>query len=142
MKSTKLDLQLLDGSTLTDIDTGYSAASGSLSVPQTQMLTRGSPQPKPLPRGTCIPGLYNYILYAPTPPAFVDTIMSYVPFTLMDVTSAWLTLFCLAIPASALPPRVQRRRRSQGTGKRVRSVRSARPHPRPMTDALEPPSTN
>lgn len=116
----KLDLELLDGSTLTDIDavvlgTGYSAASApfvrvlnspSASATQSQTLTPLTSAHTSPPR---IPGLHNYIVYAPTPTlAFIGAVMSYTHFKLADVASAWLTLFFawrLAIPAS-LPARL------------------------------------
>ncbi|KAJ7821288.1 hypothetical protein B0H13DRAFT_2682108 [Mycena leptocephala] len=74
----KLDLELLDGSTLTDTDavvlgTGYSAASApfvrvlnspSASATQSQTLTPLTSAHTSPPR---IPGLHNYIVYAPTP---------------------------------------------------------------------------
>ncbi|KAJ6585775.1 hypothetical protein B0H19DRAFT_1110723 [Mycena capillaripes] len=120
VKSTgKLDLEFLDGSTLTDIDavvlgTGYSAASAPFvrvlqpPVPseKTQMLTPLTSAHTSPPR---IPSLYHHILYAPTPTlAFIGAVMSYTPFTLADVASTWLALFFngrLPIPAS-LPARL------------------------------------
>ncbi|KAJ7351181.1 hypothetical protein DFH08DRAFT_859817 [Mycena albidolilacea] len=121
--SGKLDLELLDGSTLTDIDavvlgTGYSAASApfvrvlqppslGLSAGQPQALTPLTSVATSPPR---IPALYNHILYAPNPTlAFIGAVMSYTPFTLADVASTWLALVFsqrLAIPAS-LPARLE-----------------------------------
>ncbi|KAJ7171011.1 hypothetical protein C8R46DRAFT_180721 [Mycena filopes] len=105
--SRKLDLQFLDGSTLTDIDavvlgTGYSAASApfvrvlappstpsSASVGEAQLTPLTSEHTAP-PR---IPHLYNHILYAHNPSlAFIGAVMSYTPFTLADVASTYLAL--------------------------------------------------
>ncbi|KAJ6472380.1 hypothetical protein C8R47DRAFT_1221885 [Mycena vitilis] len=125
---TKLELELLDGSTLTDIDavilgTGYSAASApfvrvlhpaspfpcaSASAPQHRRQTL-TPLTSAHTAPARIPGLYNHILYAPTPTlAFVGAVMSYTPFTLADVASTWLALVFegrLSIPA-AVPARL------------------------------------
>ncbi|KAJ6452647.1 hypothetical protein C8R45DRAFT_1040461 [Mycena sanguinolenta] len=120
--SGKLDLELLGGSTLTDVDavvlgTGYSAAAApfvrvlqpptlQLSAPQSQTLNPLTSADTSPPR---IPSLYKHILYAPNPTlAFIGAVMSYTPFTLADVASTWLALFFarrLAIPAS-LPERL------------------------------------
>ncbi|KAF8155222.1 hypothetical protein K438DRAFT_1862816, partial [Mycena galopus ATCC 62051] len=121
--SGKLDLEFLDGPTLTDIDavvlgTGYSAASApfvrvlqppslSLSTTQSQTLTPLTSATTSPPR---IPALYNYILYAPNPTlAFIGAVMSYTPFTLADVASTWVALVFarrLPIPTS-LPARLE-----------------------------------
>ncbi|KAJ7907017.1 hypothetical protein B0H13DRAFT_2662545 [Mycena leptocephala] len=141
VKATKkLDLGLLDGSTLTDIDavvlgTGYSAASApfvrvlnppSASATQSQTLTPLTSAHTSPPR---IPGLHNYILYAPTPTlAFIGVVMSCAPFTLADVASAWLTLFFagrLAIPAS-LPARLAGERERMEKVARHREVGAER----------------
>ncbi|KAJ7020149.1 hypothetical protein C8F04DRAFT_134285 [Mycena alexandri] len=117
--SRKLDLEFLDGSTLTDIDsvvlgTGYSAASAPFvrvleppSASERRMLTPLTSEYTSPPR---IPRLYNHILYAPTPTlAFIGAVMSYTPFTLADVASTWLALVWdgrMAIPNS-LPARLE-----------------------------------
>ncbi|KAJ7232306.1 hypothetical protein B0H12DRAFT_1145451 [Mycena haematopus] len=120
--SGKLDLELLGGSTLTDIDavvhgTGYSAASAPfVRVLQPPSLQLDAAQPQSLTPLTSadtsperIPALYKHILYAPNPTlAFIGAVMSYTPFTLADVASTWVALFFarrIAIPAS-LPARL------------------------------------
>ncbi|KAJ7503682.1 hypothetical protein B0H11DRAFT_1710581 [Mycena galericulata] len=101
----KLNLELLNGPTLTDIDavilgTGYSAAS----APFVRVLQRSTGAPNVPPMLTAltsahtsparIPALYRHILYAPNPTlAFIGAVMSYTPFTLADVASTWLALF-------------------------------------------------
>ncbi|KAJ7641213.1 hypothetical protein FB45DRAFT_1053780 [Roridomyces roridus] len=91
----KLDLELLDGSTLTHIDavvhgTGYSAAS----APYVRVLLPTlTPITSPLTFPSRVPNLHNHILYALNPTlAFIGAVMSYTPFTLADVSSTWLTL--------------------------------------------------
>ncbi|KAF7341138.1 Thiol-specific monooxygenase [Mycena venus] len=136
--SGKLDLEFLDGLTLTDIDavvlgTGYSAASApfvrvlqppllSLDVPQPQTLTALTSATTFPPR---IPSLYNHILYAPNPTlAFIGAVMSYTPFTLADVASTWLALFFagrLTIPSS-LPARLEGERARLEKIRRVRDA--------------------
>ncbi|KAF7337338.1 hypothetical protein MSAN_02259300 [Mycena sanguinolenta] len=109
--SGKLDLELLGGSTLTDID--------AVVLDPHPPLTSADTTP---PR---IPALYKHILYAPNPTvAFIGAVMSYTPFTLADVASTWLALFFarrLAIPAS-LPARLDGERARLEKVSRVREV--------------------
>ncbi|CAK5276932.1 unnamed protein product [Mycena citricolor] len=106
----KLDIELIDGRVLANIDavflgTGYSPACAPFvrvldDRRQLVPLTSSATDP---PR---IPSLYNHILYAPRPSlAFIGTLMSFTPFTLSDTSSTWLALFFagrLALPDDLL----------------------------------------
>ncbi|KAJ6595155.1 hypothetical protein DFH09DRAFT_1136306 [Mycena vulgaris] len=141
----KLDLEFLNGSSLTDIDavilgTGYSGASAPFvrvlqptAVPSPNAQQGAQRALEPLtsehtspPR---VPSLYHHILYAPTPTlAFIGAVMSYTPFTLADVSSTWLTLFFtgrLPIP-DALDARLQGERTRLEKVDRVREEGRAR----------------
>ncbi|KAJ6596541.1 hypothetical protein B0H10DRAFT_2327165 [Mycena sp. CBHHK59/15] len=130
----KLDLQLLDGSTLMDVDavihgTGYSAAAAPF-VRVLQPPSASSTTPRALTTLTSahtspprIPALYRHILYAPTPTlAVIGAAMSYTPFTLADVASTWLTLFFAG--RLAIPDGVEAR--LQGERERIAKVQHVR----------------
>lgn len=134
----RLDLQLRDGSVLTNIDTvivatGYSPAAARfvrVLTPSSSFLSAVSQTLTPLSSAQTspprIPGLYNHILYAANPSlAFIGTILFYTPFTLGDLTSTWLALFFsgrIAIP-DTIGARLEGERARIAKIQRERSVR-------------------
>ncbi|KAJ7112124.1 hypothetical protein C8R44DRAFT_985139 [Mycena epipterygia] len=99
VKSTgRVDLEFLDGSTLTDID---AVVCGTIRArpPATCRTFKHTPNTHPPLTSEHIsppqvPSLYNHILYAPTPTvALIGAVMSYMLFMFVDVASTWFTLF-------------------------------------------------
>ena len=101
-RDTKLDLTLLDGSVIRDVDyvilgTGYGQKYPWLHVLTDAARKAGSDQVEPLTpdalKGTRVPYMYNHALYSKSPRltlAFVGLVLSFMPFSFNDVLSAWV----------------------------------------------------
>lgn len=101
-KGTKLDLTLLDGSVIRDVDyvilgTGYGQKYPWLHVlTDSARLTNSSETQVLTPdylKATRVPFLYNHAFFSKSPRltlAFVGLVVSYMPFSFNDLLSAWI----------------------------------------------------
>lgn len=121
-KGTKLDVTLLDGSVIRDVDyvilgTGYGQKYPWLHVLTDDARASGSGQVEPLTpeslKGTRVPYLYKHALYSKSPRltlAFVGLVVSSVPFSFNDLLSAWIAAVwagkITSVPSS-VPARLQ-----------------------------------
>lgn len=100
--TTKLELTLLDGSIIRDVDyvilgTGYGQKYPWLHVLTDAARASGSTELEPLTpdslKGTRVPYMYNHALFAKSPRltlAFVGLVISTMPFSFNDLISAWI----------------------------------------------------
>lgn len=102
-KGTKLDLTLLDGSVIKDVDyvilgTGYGQKYPWLHVLTDSARSKGTAETEPLTpeslKGTRVPYMYNHALFSKSRSlslAFVGLVISTMPFSFNDLISAWIT---------------------------------------------------
>lgn len=119
---TKLDLTLVDGSVIRDVDvvilgTGYGQKYPWLHVLTDTARSRGTLEVEPLTpdslKATRVPFLYNHAFFSKSPRltlAFVGLVVSYMPFSFNDLLSAWIVAVWAGkihtVPSS-IPSRLQ-----------------------------------